>query len=88
MHRINHEKLQSNINNITRSKVLLEKEFSVVKNKKEKEEKDFIILHNKKEDTKQKLEEIQGLLDDITGGDDTKTRYYLMSFIIILTRSW
>ena len=52
----------------------LEKEFQVVKNKKLKEEKDFLVLHNEKMDTKQKLAPLERLLEEVSGGDEVKTR--------------
>ena len=45
-----------------------------MKKKKEKEEKDFLVFHNKKMDTKQKLAPLQRLLDEVSGGDEKKTR--------------
>ena len=71
---IQYEKLKSSIKQINESKTSLEKEFQAMKNKKQKEEKDFLVLHNKKMDTKQKLAPLQRLLEEVSGGDEIKTR--------------
>ena len=56
------------------SKISLEKEFLVLKEKKEKEEKDFVVLSGKKDETKQELDTLERLLENITGGDERRTR--------------
>ena len=75
-YKIQSEKLESSIKQINESKMSLEKEFQAVKSKKQKEEKDFQILHKKKIDTKQKLAPLQRLLEEVSGGDEVKTRFY------------
>ena len=73
-YKIQSEKLKSSLQQINESKTSLEKEFLAMKKKKEKEEKDFLVFHNKKMDTKQKLAPLQRLLDEVSGGDEKKTR--------------
>ena len=73
-YKIQSEKLKSSIKQINESKTSLEKELLAIKNKKEKEAKDFLVLHNKKMDTKQKLAPLQRLLEEVSGGDEVKTR--------------
>ena len=73
-YKIQYEKLKSNIKQINESKTSLEKEFQAMKSKKQKEEKDFLVLHHKKLDTKQKLAPLERLLEEVSGGDEIKTR--------------
>ena len=73
-YKIQDEKLKSSIKQINESKTSLEKELQSMKAKKQKEEKDFLVLHNKKMDTKQKLAPLERLLEEVSGGDEIKTR--------------
>ena len=73
-YKIQHQKLETNINQMNESKISLEKEFLVLKEKKEKEEKDFVVLSGKKDETKQELDTLERLLENITGGDERRTR--------------
>ena len=76
--KIQYQKIESSIKKINESKLLLEEEFFILKDKKEREEKDYLVTRQKKEETKQKLSSLQRVLDEITGGDERTTRYTVL----------